>query len=184
MSQPICIDALHVRGGARLGMTACPGRWRLFGSVGIEPDGIQRDLEAIRRWGARALVTLVEADELDLMGIHDLPAQAKRAGLAWFHCPVADFRAPGPVFESAWLTAGPAVHGHLRRHEDVAVHCLAGLGRSGTVAARILVELGVEPAEAVAQVRSARPGAIQNREQERYVLDADWVTAAPTSASA
>ena len=53
--------------------------------------------------------------------------------------------------------------------EDVYVHCKGGLGRAGTIAARLLVELGVSPKQAIADVRAARPGAIQTREQERYV---------------
>lgn len=50
------------------------------------------------------------------------------------------------------------------------VHCRGGLGRAGTVGARLLVELGVTPAEAIQRVRQARPGAIETRQQERYVL--------------
>ena len=46
-----------------------------------------------------------------------------------------------------------------------------GLGRAGTIGARLLIELGMEPTAAVRQVRAARPGAIETREQEKYVLD-------------
>jgi hypothetical protein len=37
------------------------------------------------------------------------------------------------------------------------------------VAARLLVELGVEPEQAIANVRAARAGAIQVPEQEAYL---------------
>lgn len=49
------------------------------------------------------------------------------------------------------------------------IHCLGGLGRSGTIAARLLVELGVVPDEAINIVRKARPGAIENNAQETHV---------------
>jgi ADP-ribosyl-[dinitrogen reductase] hydrolase len=39
------------------------------------------------------------------------------------------------------------------------------------VAARLLVELGLEPGAAMARVRRARPGAIESIEQVRYLLD-------------
>ena len=39
------------------------------------------------------------------------------------------------------------------------------------MAAALLVHLGVEPVEAVAQVRAARPGAIETPEQLRFVLE-------------
>ena len=58
----------------------------------------------------------------------------------------------------------------LRSGRDVLVHCRGGLGRAGTIAARLLIELGMEPATAIRQVRAVRPGAIETLEQEKYVL--------------
>jgi hypothetical protein len=45
-----------------------------------------------------------------------------------------------------------------------------GLGRAGTVAACLLIESGVAPSEAIRKVRTARSGAIETREQERYIM--------------
>jgi protein-tyrosine phosphatase len=58
----------------------------------------------------------------------------------------------------------------LRWGSRVLVHCRGGLGRAGTVSARLLVELGVPPVEAIRQVRRVRVGAIETAAQERYVL--------------
>ncbi|MCJ7453727.1 MAG: ADP-ribosylglycohydrolase family protein, partial [Steroidobacteraceae bacterium] len=49
------------------------------------------------------------------------------------------------------------------------VHCRGGLGRAGSVAARLLVEFGADPGEAIRQVRAVRPRAIETRAQERWV---------------
>jgi len=51
----------------------------------------------------------------------------------------------------------------------VAVHCRAGLGRSGLVAACLLVHLGASAETAISCVRAARPGAIETPEQEAFV---------------
>ena len=47
---------------------------------------------------------------------------------------------------------------------------MGGLGRAGTIASRLLIELGTAPNEAVAAVRSVRPGAIETSAQLEYVL--------------
>ena len=52
----------------------------------------------------------------------------------------------------------------------VLIHCRGGLGRSGMIAVRLLVEMGEKPADAIKQVRAARPGAIESSDQEKYVL--------------
>jgi ADP-ribosyl-[dinitrogen reductase] hydrolase len=50
------------------------------------------------------------------------------------------------------------------------VHCKGGLGRAGTIAAKLFIELGHSPDDAVRRVRAARPGAIETPSQRDYVL--------------
>ncbi|HVA32773.1 MAG TPA: protein-tyrosine phosphatase family protein, partial [Candidatus Baltobacteraceae bacterium] len=70
---------------------------------------------------------------------------------------------------------GTALCDRLRKGERVLVHCRGGLGRAGTVAARLLVELGMDPAEAIAAVRRARPNAIETAAQAAYVRNRAWM---------
>ena len=65
---------------------------------------------------------------------------------------------------------GEGLHARLRDGFNVLVHCKGGLGRAGTIAARLLIELGMAPQMAVGVVRQARPGAIETSGQERYVM--------------
>jgi len=58
----------------------------------------------------------------------------------------------------------------VRAGFNVLVHCKGGLGRAGTIAARLLIELGVEPQKAVDQVRQSRVGAIETQTQMSYVM--------------
>lgn len=68
-----------------------------------------------------------------------------------------------------WQDAGPALRARSRAGERIMIHCRGGQGRTGTLAARLLVESVVEPKRAIARVRDARPGAIETSAQEQHV---------------
>lgn len=163
------IDNVHAPGGGRIGLTACPGIAAAF--PGHRRGALDADLAAIVGWRGRALITLVEPFELTLLGVADLGERAVAQGLAWWHLPVIDGTAPGTAFEPRWAEAGPALHRLLDANERIVIHCHAGMGRSGAVAARLLIERGMDPEQAVIAVRRARPGAIENGEQVRWVLE-------------
>ena len=152
-------DLLALPGGASLILSAHPAR----------DAAVQQALLDYRNAGAGLLVSLLEQRDLDELGLGALQAQCRQAGLEWAHCPIEDFGAPGAAFETPWSRVSAQLHERLDRGGAVALHCRAGLGRTGTVAARILLERGWPLAQAVAAVRQARPGAIETQVQERYL---------------
>ena len=154
----------------RVGITFCPGKYHRQAMSGYWDRDLSLDLDAIRDWGAAAVVTLVEPKELTLLRVERLGKEVLRRKMLWFHLPIVDVSTPDEGFERQWDVAGEELRILLRSGRHVLVHCRGGLGRAGTIGARLLIELGMEPATAIRQVRAVRPGAIETREQEKYVL--------------
>jgi ADP-ribosylglycohydrolase/protein-tyrosine phosphatase len=171
VASPLRIAAVPIgRNSGVVGITLCPGKRGSSVFGGSWERDLATDVAAIRDWGASAVVTLLEETEFELLGVEDLPDAIGAAGLEWHHLPVTDVAAPDERFERRWVYAGLRIRERLRNSERVLVHCRGGLGRAGSVAARLLVEFGAEPGEAIRQVRAVRPGAIETREQEDWVL--------------
>lgn len=169
MSETVAIDNVHAPGGGRIGLVHCPGTGGYGLLPGERPELLDLDLAAFRQWGAMALVTLLEAREMTMLGVERLGERAAAAELEWWHLPIIDGCAPEGPFEERWPEAGDSLHAILDRGGRIVVHCRAGLGRSGMIAALLLIERGIEPGEAAAAVRRARPGAIENFEQMAWV---------------
>jgi len=126
----------------------------------VNPYVSQSAVTQLKDRGITMLVNLHERpDQKDIL--EQLQAQT-------IHLPVPDSHAP----TAAQLDTGvAAISEALEQGKRVAVHCGAGLGRSGTLIAAYLVSQGAAPDDAIAQVRGARPGSIETLEQEVAVHD-------------
>jgi ADP-ribosyl-[dinitrogen reductase] hydrolase len=145
---------------ARIGLCAYPGK----------SGSLSNDLEQLCDWGARGLVTLIEDQEFGPLGVTSLPERVEALGMRWWHLPIRDMDTPDADFETRWRETGRELRTLLNDGISIALHCHGGKGRTGMIAARLLVELGSAPALAIERVRTARPGSIETREQEAFVL--------------
>ncbi len=161
------ITVLDVPGGARLGLMHCPGR--CGGAYGQRH--LVADLDAVEAFGADIMITLVEANEFAHLGVTDFEAMAERRSFRWHHVPIPDYGVPSFATWSAWDTARGDVHAVIKGGGRIALHCAAGLGRTGMIAAKLLSELGFTPQAAIVEVRRLRPGAIETEAQVAFVLD-------------
>lgn len=146
----LVLSPLALTNGATLAFHPCPGK-----------DGAsEADLQLLLGSGAAAVVSLVNNDELAMLGVADLGKRLQAAGIRWFHLPIEDDHAPDAAFEQVWLSAGPAIHALLDQGALVTIHCRGGTGRTGLIAARLLLERGMSLADASAAVKAVRPKAL------------------------
>jgi ADP-ribosyl-[dinitrogen reductase] hydrolase len=170
-THPLQIAAVQpLPNSGRIGITFCPGKKQASAMTGAWDRDLGIDLDALREWGAAAIITLIEEHEFKSLGVQKLGQEVVGRHMDWLHLPIEDVSVPGPEFEAAWRQQGEGIRARLRNGFDVVVHCKGGLGRAGTVAARLLIELGWEPSEAIRAIRQVRPGAIETAGQQAYVL--------------
>lgn len=122
----------------------------LAGKRYVAPD-VEAALASV---GAAAVVCLCEDFELE--GHWPAYVEWLRANPAAMWRPVHDFGVP-PVDDTRSLV--DEIAARLDAGEGVLVHCGAGIGRAGTVAAAVLMHYGLDLDHALETVAEARPGA-------------------------
>ena len=180
-SHPLHIDGIKMLGSwGMLGITFCPGKKDAHSYSGVWDRDLDADLDLIQAWPAAAVVTLIEPHEFELLEVEGLGEGVMQRGMRWYQLPIRDVSVPDAQFERQWEAAGKELFQILKQGDSIVVHCRGGLGRAGLVVARLLIETGFPADKAIRGVRAARPGAIETKEQENYLLrlpTAPWLSA-------
>ena len=179
LTHPLRIDNVSAPGGGLIGMTFCPGKKQQNAMTGAWDRDLKLDLERVRALGAVAVVTLMENHELAKYQVEHLGLEVKALGIEWHHLPIRDWDVPREPFEERWLRSGPKLRNHLAEGRRILLHCLGGLGRTGTIAVQLLAELGRPAQSALEVVRQARHGAVETEAQRAYALAVLPITEQP-----
>jgi protein-tyrosine phosphatase len=116
-------------------------------------DWLEDDIGAMRLEGIDYVVSMLTGDEVEELGLTEEPEICGRLGVAFSRFAIEDRGVP----ELAELV--PVVEGivdDLTRGKSVAVHCRAGIGRSGLLVACVLTRFGHSAEAAIESVSRAR----------------------------
>lgn len=144
------------------------GPWRGRLAIVARPRGgdwLQDEILSWARSGLQVVVSLLtaeETNELELTGEADR-CQAK--GIEFVSFPIPDRGVPGSGSETLQFVR--SVEALLVAGKAVGIHCRQGIGRSGLIAACLLVSSGVPPDAAFSRLTEARGFPVPETDEQR-----------------
>lgn len=153
-------DTLLLPGNRSFIFTPCPG---------TKETTIKSALNALKQAGADAVVTLLSDAEIEALSVTGLGDEAEQQGLLWIQLPIEDDEEPGEAFQKAWEEQKETLFDLLSGGKTMAIHCRGGSGRTGLMAAILLMESGGNWQDVKSRIQSVRPKALSHPAHISYV---------------
>lgn len=132
-----------------------------------DPHGII--FERYQRAGVSVVVLLAEDDECIQRTGRNLQSFYHEQGLEVLHLPIPDFGIPDN--DSLQKAVSDAIN-YLEQGKNLAVHCNAGIGRTGMfIACLVKKVMGKSGESAIQWVRQYIPAAVEIEDQKKMVLE-------------
>ena len=129
-----------------------PGPWRGRLAVAARPRG--GDWLEDEAAGLNLVISLLENEEAAQLGLVDEKVAAESNGVDFFSFPIPDRGVPAST--PAVVSLLKKIVEALQEGKNVAVHCRQGIGRSGSIAAGLLISSGIGAEKAIETVSAAR----------------------------
>jgi protein-tyrosine phosphatase len=131
-------------------------------------DWLKDDVATWKRAGINKILSLLTPDEERDLDLCDEAAEVRRQGMDFSLFSIPDRQVPKS--EKQWSEVLETISSALSAGNNVVIHCRQGIGRSGLMAACLLVKKGMSPGAAVESVSAARGIAVPETADQR-----DWI---------
>ena len=125
-------------------------------------DWLEDEVEHWRQEGVGVVLSLLERDEVDELGLRGEPDMCHRAGIDFVSFPIPDRGTPSDA-----QAALETVRELAKRNKPIAIHCRAGIGRSSLMAALLLGLSGMEVGQAFSAISEARGLTVPDTDDQR-----------------
>ena len=147
------------------------GPWTGKLAIFAHPRGGERLLDEIRALkdnGLDVIVSLLTKEEDKELSLLEEKAMCETVGSEFMQFPIADVSVPAS--RTATLELVNTLDELLSKGRNVGIHCLAGVGRSGMIAACLLMMRGLSPEKTLAEVSNARGVIVPQTDEQREWL--------------
>lgn len=132
-------------------MTPCPG---------TKESSVKEALATLKAAGTKAVVTMMPNSELQRFNADSIPSECAALGMQWFHIPAEDDSEPEAAFELAFAEHKVQLLKLLEGPGAIAIHCRGGTGRTGMLAASLMLEKGMAWPEVKKRIQQVKPTAL------------------------
>ncbi len=134
----------------------------------VSGEWIEDEFIGFNRLGINLIVSLIEKHEEIELGLTREAELCSQNNIEFVSFPIPDRGIPN--YKQA-MNLADSLATKINNSAHVAIHCRAGIGRTGIIAAAVLIKLGVSPQEALHQISVTRGVQIPDTvEQEKWVL--------------
>jgi len=132
-------------------------------------DWLADEIADWRRAGIDTVLSLLTPDEEGDLDLQNEGTEVRTQGLEFVSLPIPDRQVPAS--EASITSALERLDTTLRSGKNAVIHCRQGVGRTGLVAACLLVTKGLNPETAVRNLSAARGVAIPETPEQRRWID-------------
>jgi protein-tyrosine phosphatase len=132
-------------------------------------DWLEDELQSWRNSGVNAVLSLLTSSEEQDLDLEAESRLAKREGLKFLSLPIPDRDVPTSTSEVATVLG--QLDADLAAGKNAVIHCRQGVGRSGLIAACLLVMKGKDPASAVMELERVRGTTVPETDEQRRWID-------------
>jgi protein-tyrosine phosphatase len=132
-------------------------------------DWLEEEMAGWLRAGIDIVLSLLTPEEEQDLELKREAHEAKARGMKFASLPIPDRQVPNS--ESEVSAALDRLEADLSAGKNVVVHCWQGIGRTGLVAACMLVTTGLTPEAAVKTLSAARGNAVPETAEQRRWID-------------
>jgi protein-tyrosine phosphatase len=148
------------------------GPWSGKLAVAARPRGgdwLKDEIAAWHRARINSVVSLLTPDEEQSLDLNDEARIAKAAGFDFISFPIPDRQVPAS--QAAMAGVLEKINAALASGKNAVIHCRQGIGRSGLVAACLLITRGSDPVVAVETLSRKRGVPIPETPEQRRWID-------------